>query len=599
MRKIRFRDEHGSALVMVLFMALLLTILGTAVVAAAIGGAQRTQTRENDVQSLHLAEKALDEGASYIFSELDSKNIEPEKLDGVIRNYMSELEEKIKAGQLTLGSELGANGVDKVFAKITEIKYNKSSTSATEYPITLKSEAVVNGVKRKLSREIVIDTFPDFLRYALGSEGDLILNGSPDMKGNIYAGQNLQLSNTAHYTHGNAYDAPTLFPVLLPAGAEGQGEGEAHIQSLKKVGCFDQGIGQSPFQAGGCEMPLGSAFDPAKNLRIKPLSKFVSINVEESFNDKAREALDPNSLQPSAKDSGQALVQWYDDQYKSDNNGHSSAPFLQLEMPEEPAYPPIPGEGASEEEITKYNADIEEYSVKLAVYTEELNKLVTQLADLNQSAIFRGDLSVDGSILQSLKINKSQGSGKTNWLIVTGNLNIDARSAGDIGVAGNILVTGNIAINGNVHFDSTVFTLGKTEIVDASIQGLNGKELVLIGKGPIEIYRVDAFKNTERPTVLSAFFYTDDKAELYGVGSAFHLKGGFFAKGDLTINAMRGSATGPSGSSDPLVFEQQVGEQQAARFSVEYNGDVFKHQYIGLPRVSKISVRIGSLKLES
>ncbi|MED5018415.1 hypothetical protein P9847_13985 [Paenibacillus chibensis] len=592
MKKIRFRDERGSALVLVLFMVLLLTILGTAVAAAAIGGAQRTQTRENDVQSLHLAEKSLDEGASYIFSELQGQVVNPEDLASTIAGYVAELQGKISAGKLTLGSELGK---DKVSGKITSIVFDPSRPrKSTEYPITLESEAEVGGVKRKLTREIIIDTYPDFLRYALGSEGNLILNGSPDVKGNIYAGNTLLLSNRALYTHGNAYDVSTLFPVLLPSGGAG-GDGEAHVQSLKKVECVDQGVGGSPFQAGCCEKPLGSAFDPAKSLRIKPLSKFVSINVVHSFDDKVKEALGPvpSSLNGS-NPSGKSLVDGYQDHYKQDDQ----APFLQLEMPKEPEYPAVPGEGASKEEIDQYNKLMDEYKVKLEIYKEELNKLVAQLTGLNRSAIFSGDLTVDGSKLQSLNVNKAPGSGQANWLIVNGNLNIDARSAGDIRIAGNILVTGNVAINGSVQFDSTVFTLGETEIVDASIQGLGGKELVLVGQGPIEIYRVDAFKNTEEPTLLNAFFYTDGQAELYGVGSAFHLKGGFFAKGDLTINAVRGRAGEPSGAYDPLRFDQQVGEQQAARFSVEYNGDVFQHQYAGLPRVSTISVRVGSLKLE-
>lgn len=50
-------NERGSALVLVMFVALLLTILGVAVLGATMGGAQRTETRENDVQSLHLAQR--------------------------------------------------------------------------------------------------------------------------------------------------------------------------------------------------------------------------------------------------------------------------------------------------------------------------------------------------------------------------------------------------------------------------------------------------------------------------------------------------------------------------------------------------------------
>lgn len=55
----RMKSEQGSALVLVMFIVLLLTILGLAVLGATIGGAQRSETRESDVQSLHLAQKDL------------------------------------------------------------------------------------------------------------------------------------------------------------------------------------------------------------------------------------------------------------------------------------------------------------------------------------------------------------------------------------------------------------------------------------------------------------------------------------------------------------------------------------------------------------
>lgn len=67
----RFREERGSALVLVMFIVLLLTILGLSVLTAAVGGAQRTETRKNDVQSLHLAEKTLDEAVAYITARLN------------------------------------------------------------------------------------------------------------------------------------------------------------------------------------------------------------------------------------------------------------------------------------------------------------------------------------------------------------------------------------------------------------------------------------------------------------------------------------------------------------------------------------------------
>lgn len=55
--KKRLASQQGSVLVLVMFIVLLLTILGVGVLSATVGGAKRAETRENDVQSLHLAQK--------------------------------------------------------------------------------------------------------------------------------------------------------------------------------------------------------------------------------------------------------------------------------------------------------------------------------------------------------------------------------------------------------------------------------------------------------------------------------------------------------------------------------------------------------------
>ncbi|WP_160500210.1 hypothetical protein [Paenibacillus dendrobii] len=587
MRKIRFRDERGSALVMVLFMVLLLTILGTAVVAAAIGGAQRTQTRENDVQSLHLAEKSLDEGVSYISSAFQGRSIDPENMDGIIQEFVMQMRGKAEDGGLTLGSELGTDGQDQVSGKITLINYDSAQRKKTEYPITLQSEAVVNGVKRKLSRQIVIDTYPDFLKYALGSEGNLILNGSSQIQGNIYAGNLLQLSNTANYIHGSDYTASTLFPSL---------DGEAHVQSLKSVACADQLMSKPPFQAEGCKSPLGDGF-MLDQLLIKPHAKFVSIDVQDSFVDKLSEAagVSRETLQQQFGNGASNII-------KGLQESEGSLGMLKLTMPEPPGEPPIePGADADEASKQTYETLKDQYEQAKIDYSDGIIKLNQELAAMKQSVLFHGNLTVDGENIRSLTYeNKGNGNG-SYWLIVDGDLTIDAHSLSkNINILANILVTGNVFIQGDIRFDSTLFTLKSTTVQDANIRGLNGKELVLISAGKILVNRVDAFNNSgaSEQNELKAFFYTDSTADLYGVGSTFQIKGGFFAKGDLTVNAMLGNVNRPSSSTNPLIFEPQSGVGQYHRFRVIYNKEIYNNQNLGLPKVNRVNVRVGPLKLE-
>lgn len=160
-------------------------------------------------------------------------------------------------------------------------------------------------------------------------------------------------------------------------------------------------------------------------------------------------------------------------------------------------------------------------------------------------------------------------------------------------VKGNILVAGNVTIKGKIAFDSTMFVLGNTTVEDATIQGLNSKELVLISKGKVLINRLDAFSN--HPVTMKAFFYTDSTGELYGVGSRFSLDGGFFAKGDLTVNAVVGEVRSLSAQVPNNDFVSQTADEMR-RFEVEYNNQVYIHQQSSLPRVSNVSISVGPIK---
>lgn len=200
----RLKEERGSALVLVMFILLLLTILGLSVLSTTVGGAQRTETRKNDVQSLHLAEKTLDEVVAYITSSLNKKiesniDISQAELDQSIKNFLTALPTTLPAGLKTSTDLANATG------KISGITYAVEGTIGTgtlvKYIVTINSEAEVNGVKRNLKQRVFIDTFPDFLKYTIGSEKNLTINGAPLIIGNIYAGDILIISDKAEYTY--------------------------------------------------------------------------------------------------------------------------------------------------------------------------------------------------------------------------------------------------------------------------------------------------------------------------------------------------------------------------------------------------------------
>ncbi|MDQ0192158.1 hypothetical protein [Paenibacillus wynnii] len=577
----RFTEERGSALVLVMFIVLLLTILGLSVLSAAVGGAQRTETRKNDVQSLHLAEKTLDEAVAYITASLNKKidekvDFSQTDLDDEIANFLQSLQDE--SNGLLVSTDLlqtdGAAAVGKII-NVDSVRTGSSQAGqSVSYRVTLTAEAEVNGVTRTLSQTVVIDTFPDFLKYTLGSESNLTINGAPYIQGNIYAGDTLTISDTARYTYKTIDHTFLSKPFELL--------GEAHVQSLNKLVYQEQG--KQPLTADKLtSTTLMAGKILPENVKIKSHRSFVEVNVESSFIDKVAEAVGGGANRKQISDSlkSGSLASYLIGNYPSIFD-HSTLPSK-----------PDPG-------------DTSEHGQELQ---NEYNAAVLLLTQPSKSVIYEGDLTLDGTELRGITYTQSakNSTSPRNWYIIDGDLIINNYgNATPIQVRANILVTGKVEIRGKVEFDSTIFALRSssahstedytTIVEDASIQGMNGKELVLISQGRILINRLAAFNNftnddVSAPLPLDAFFYTDSDAKLYGVGSIFSLSGGFFAKGDLTINAVRGSSV--EGAGDITITP----DNNIIRFRASYNDQIFNDQKAGLPRVRTVNIRVENLKL--
>lgn len=592
------RKERGSALVLVMFLVLMLTILGMAVMGATIGGAQRTETRENDVQSLHLAQKGLDEASAYIQSQLVGlKDIDPNKLESILAK-LNNLQNKAISTKL----ETASNG-----GKINSLQYEDGkkviAPQSRKYFITISASADINGVTRKLEQEVVIDSYPDFLKYAIGTEGTLTINGSPEIAGDIYAGNKLILNKKAEYIfYGKEEKEPTLFPTIKAHNSATTnlqdaniGTGEVHVQSLNNI--LYTGEDGIEWAINNEESKLADRLMEVlgvqqNKVKIKDKRDFVRINVIESFFDKVAEAVDssgqtdPRTDLRHAYDEG-TLNSWLD---------------LHLTKFHHVGIPVKSEDGVTDEEK---KAEEEDYLRELA----EFRIAQKNMREISESKVFVGDLSIDNSGYTELNFSDTAKDGipitstPPKWLVVTGNLNIENYSSAPLKIRGNILVTGDVKIKGNVAFDSMMYVLGKTTVVDAAIRGLDSKEvvkeLVLISKGNVDIYRVDSFKEVNTVAPLNAFFYTDAEATLYGVGSAFLLNGGFFAKGNLTINAVLGSVS-EDAATHSLSFENQftsVSPKLVPRFQVNYNQDIYDHQQTSLPRVQSLNVQFGPVQL--
>lgn len=225
------------------------------------------------------------------------------------------------------------------------------------------------------------------------------------------------------------------------------------------------------------------------------------------------------------------------------------------------------------------------------------------------------------------------------WLIVLGDLVINTENP-NVQINGNILVTGNLTIQGvektlnpsaanHVAFDSTIYVYGcdkieqgsndnncgkpgsETKVYNTTITGIDpiNDQLVLIANNPFSLSRIDEFRKIispesdlknrlEKDPSIKAFFYTDKSAVLYGVGSLFDIKGGVFAKQQLTINAIREHSLDPYNAITGLpeydisTFNSPtpLNEERNSRFFVNFDYTVIINQLDALPLVDRLQM---------
>ncbi|KFZ32514.1 hypothetical protein JS44_03260 [Anoxybacillus flavithermus] len=185
------------------------------------------------------------------------------------------------------------------------------------------------------------------------------------------------------------------------------------------------------------------------------------------------------------------------------------------------------------------------------------------------------------------------------WLIVNGDLTLENAGSSPLQISGNIIVLGNLTITGQVAFDSTVYVNGNTSIYNTTISGLNGKEVVLLTKGELEIARVNEFTNNFSLTTpnLKGFFYTDSNAVMYAVGSYVNIEGGLFARGNssiipyadengLIINTYRGE-TSDSGTN--LSFQAPISSEEEQNNMLALLSNIIKMYLLTAVSVYRLS----------
>ncbi|WP_017755975.1 type IV pilus modification PilV family protein [Calidifontibacillus oryziterrae] len=553
-------NQRGAALPLVLMAIIIFSILGLSILSAAVNGAKRANIQTQNYQNTQVAIEELEKVVAEIITEIEDRNIKPENSD--YHNQISNLIDSISD------------------VSITDLTIANFGTTSTPNKAFLLSKTIdEDGRKKTISRNLYLSSYPSFLNYVAGTHGGVMtINGAARFNGNINA-KNLIVSNIAEFKQGSGESS------IISTYPEINGDifVEESINGINKLNHPD----------------IFNYFEDPDPTIYPPKEDFVDVNFIETFKKKLNQALKSNYFSISDDITNETLMKNVIKNVVQDNciNAINS-------------YQPL----IDDDSIFDGGNCINNYYIiendlnqslfndatltppdlsgkKVILFTDTISIEDVDSGELRFNDVERGVFSLS----ENFKIDEDA------WLIVHGDLIIESNN--DVEIDGNILVTGDLIIQGNegddkIYFNSIIYCLGTSTINNTNILGLtlyedkdmdginDESQLVLLTRNNLMITRINEFATVDDITEpLRGYFYTDSYAELYGVGSLFHIKGGLFASNGLEINAVRGNV---SNSGNILNFTSPA--MGKPRFIVDYDDSVILNHLDVLPVVDRIRV---------
>ncbi|NMH72837.1 hypothetical protein HF078_07125 [Bacillus sp. RO2] len=564
-------NEKGSSLLVVLITVTVFMILGISLLTVALGGTIRTQVQLDRYENIYEGKEQLD----FLIATFKEQVVDiPLKAEDLPSNYQTSLD------RIT-------DGLQKKYPDFTVKDITNLYTDQKQELFTRIYEfSVVNGEApntKTVKKRIVLSPAPSFLDYALGSysaseeEGRLNIHGSPNVDGDVIA-NHLLIKNEAEFKDLNG-DGTASTPFAAING---------NVDVQKNITVKDTLVAKAEINIPAEWLPtdklLPSFFYQSDKPEIFPGNEdFVHVDFKQTYLRVLNEQLSlPEPVLTSDLDTEDSL----------------QAIRNKVILLDESTLPQVmQGDNILLDmgTINSINGPIV-YHQPVAI-----NSAVGPIV-LDKEMVINGDLSITAAFNNSVSIKKP--------LVVVGDLTIDMADT-PVDITGTVVVHGDLIINGNeeplgaitendtIKFDSVIYAYGESFISNTNIEGIEeSKQLVLFSNGPLTITRINEFNEfkieqeneniydlSNETTPLKAFFYTEDKATLYGVGSMFHIHGGLFAKKELIVNAFRGN-TGRS----KVITPAQVQEGRKTRFQVVHDPNVLVSQVSRLPIADRLRV---------
>lgn len=262
-------NERGSTLLVVLLMVLVFSILGLSILSTSIGGAKRTEFREEQVQTDLEDIRTLNEAVAYI-KELIEQKYDPEMSNNQYKNLIEQI----------TNNPYGYN-IDDLSE--TEEYRNKIN-------INQDFTRVLHVDSGKYSQLVYITGIPSFLKYAAGSRGILTLNGSTFFEeGNIYAKEMLRVSNKAKYIFGENKVKETY---LSSVSNNSQSYLFIEEEKIEKCSsnCYENGITNNENFYTVPVSQINEAFEPHAPIYTRDNTEYIGVNIERTFKEKLQVA---------------------------------------------------------------------------------------------------------------------------------------------------------------------------------------------------------------------------------------------------------------------------------------------------------------------
>jgi len=387
------KNERGSTLVVVLLMMMVFTVLGLSILSTSLGGAKRTEKREEQVTNDLEAIRHLNEAVAYI-KETVNQEFNVKNPDMSIRAYQNLIQDDI---------------IDNKYQyQITNISNTYETINENE-----DFTRVLQVTSGNYTQKVYITGMPSFLKYAVGSRGTLTLNGSTYVEeGNIYAKNELIIANEAKYIfNGDSLVEKTTFPSVANKDKSLLFL-EKEMIDLCSGNCYNgtEKI-KSSFHPLKLEN-LDDAFDPNSPIYSKENTEFVEVDIEKTFKEKLQTAgfLDAN-VDPYSMDIDEIITNGSNrlsvkkiTSFKDIDNDPSIDGFLYVNPSQEASY-----------------IDIDNL-----------------ILDKSKWLVFDGD-----AIIENIGTNNQTEMKVSANILVTGDLTIQ----GDIAFDSTIYVYGNTTIN--------------------------------------------------------------------------------------------------------------------------------------------------------